>query len=55
MMLNIDQHLFITPNKKIGVPHRYVKPFYSPEGGARKITQLVRCLNEKELLENKKY
>lgn len=40
--------------QKIGVPHRYVKPFYSPEGGERKITQLVRCLNEKELLENKK-
>ena len=40
--------------QKIGVPHRYVKSFTSPNNPELSITQLVRCLSENELLENSK-
>jgi aminoglycoside 3-N-acetyltransferase len=40
--------------QKVGVPHRYVKSFYSPDNYKSELTQLVRCLTEEELIENKK-
>ena len=39
--------------QKIGVPHRYVKSFVSPVNSKLSMTQLVRCLSEKEFMENK--
>ncbi len=38
--------------QKVGVPHRYVKTFCSPDGSDRRVTQLVRCFSEAEYLEN---
>ena len=34
--------------QKAGVPHRYIKSFYSPDGGKRCVTQLVRYLSREE-------
>jgi|TARA_B110000261_G_C13039889_1_gene339868 aminoglycoside N3'-acetyltransferase len=38
--------------QKVGVPHRYVKSFYSPDDPKIYIKQLVRCLSEEEFLQN---
>lgn len=40
--------------QKVGVPHRYIKSFTSPDDETSKVTQLVRCLTKKELTNNKK-
>lgn len=40
--------------QKIGVPHRYVKSFNSPDNPELSTFQLVRCLSKNELVENKK-
>jgi len=34
--------------QKVGVPHRYIKPFYAPDGGKRCVTQLARYLSREE-------
>jgi aminoglycoside N3'-acetyltransferase len=39
--------------QKVGVPHRYVKSFYSPDDSKIYIKQLVRCLSEEEFLHNR--
>jgi len=38
--------------QKVGVPHRYVKSFYSPDESQSPIKQLVRCLSEDEFIQN---
>ena len=40
--------------QKVGVPHRYIKSFTSPDDENSNVTQLVRCLTKKELINNKK-
>ena len=40
--------------QKIGVPHRYVKSFTSPDNSELNVTQLVRCLSKEELIKNKR-
>ena len=40
--------------QKVGVPHRYLKCFTSPDDQNSNVIQLVRCLTKKELTNNKK-
>ena len=38
--------------QKVGVPHRYLKSFYSPDDSQVYVKQLVRCLSEEEFFQN---
>ena len=38
--------------QKVGVPHRYLKSFFSPDDSKISVKQLVRCFSEEEYIQN---